>query len=74
MKVKDLIKHLQSLKPEAEVFVAVRKGYRPIADLKPVKELEIAFEQDSKELRYFIDVDVEPMYRIPGIYEPYKEK
>jgi hypothetical protein len=65
MKVEDLIKHLRTLKQDAEIFISVQKGYRPIADLKPIKELEVIIDQDTNELNYFISIDVEPMYRIP---------
>ncbi|MDQ0860009.1 hypothetical protein [Bacillus sp. V2I10] len=65
MKVHELIKHLETLKQDSEVFVAVRKGDKPIANLKPVNELQEALEQDTNQLHYWFDVDIEPMYRIP---------
>lgn len=65
MTVKGLIGHLQTLDPDTDIYVAVRKGWRPICDLKPVKEIKTAFDQDTAKPSYLIDVDVEPMHRIP---------
>ncbi len=61
MKVKELIKQLQSLEPESEVFVSVRKGYRPISVLKQINGIEEILEQDTNRINYYIDVDIDPM-------------
>lgn len=65
--VKKFIEHLQTLEPDMDIYISVRKGWRPISDVKPIGKIEAVFSIDNppKKPIYAIDVDVEPMHRIP---------
>lgn len=58
MKVSELIQKLQEFDGNAEIKVALRRGWRPIGDTVPVENASIAFDQDTGKPGYYIDVDL----------------
>jgi hypothetical protein len=59
LKIKDLKKKIEGLDDETDIFIALRKGYRPYGYMKDIKEIEPVFDQDSHKLSYSIDVDID---------------
>ncbi|MFC4619204.1 hypothetical protein ACFO4N_10810 [Camelliibacillus cellulosilyticus] len=71
MKVKELIEKLNTLDPKIiDIYVAVRKGYRPVGNLQPIKTINVAFDQDTVKSSYWIDVDIESTYLFSGTEKP----
>lgn len=45
--VKEFIEQLQTLDQDAEIFISPRKGWRPISDMKPIREIKTVFSIDN---------------------------
>lgn len=58
MKVKELIQQLEKLDLEAEIMISVRKGWRPIGDMKRVDDIQSITDQDTAKVCYAIFVDI----------------
>lgn len=41
-----------------EIRVGIRNGWRPVTEMKEIKEILEVFDQDSNKLTYCIDIDI----------------
>lgn len=58
MKINELIKKLQEIDGNAEIGVALRRGFRSIGATVPVTDVKMAINLDTNKPSYFIDVDL----------------
>ncbi|PLS19130.1 hypothetical protein CVD28_01610 [Bacillus sp. M6-12] len=59
MKVQDVINQLEQLDKEADIYVALRNGYRPFGTMKEIEEITPVFDQDTNKKVYVLDVDLQ---------------
>lgn len=59
MKVGELKVLLEGLMEDAEIMVFVSKKHRPVSVMKHITTISPVFEQDTGEMRYTINVDIE---------------
>lgn len=59
MKVQELLDRFQYADKDAEIFIALHNGYRPIGFMKEMKEFVVVFDQDTNKASYVLDVNIE---------------
>lgn len=59
MKVKELQSLLSTLDPEAEIGIALRKGYRPYGYVQPIRAVEVTHELETNRIYCLFDVNID---------------